>query len=138
MLNVMKGTNLAGRVRVIAVLVILGPALAACGDGKPVEIDPNAPASAALEVHAKDLEFDARYLVAQAGVPVKLTLVNEDSGVLHNLAVYTDKSAKQVMYRGENIEGKKTVAGTLPPTAAGSYYFRCDVHPDMNGPFVVK
>ncbi len=39
------------------------------------------------------------------------------------------------LFRGDRIT-KKT-AFRIPPLESGTYYFRCDIHPFMNGTFLV-
>jgi plastocyanin len=73
-------------------------------------------------------------------VEVTVTLDNQDAGVLHNVAFYTDRSASSAIHVGELITGVATedVVFTAPSTP-GSYFFRCDVHPDtMTGAFNVQ
>lgn len=111
--------------------------LAACG-GAAVAVPPDATPSASLRIVARDNRFDQRYLVVSAGSESVITLDNEDRSSLHNFAVYRDKGAKQLVYRGEVFEGKREVENRLPALEAGSYYFRCDVHPDMNGTLLAK
>jgi plastocyanin len=118
--------------------------LAACGGGSRADIQTLATQSAdvapsaALTITAKDLKFDKKALVVPANTAVTLTLVNEDAGALHNVAIYRDESAKENVYRGELFEGKKTVTYALTSPPAGVYYFRCDAHPDMNGAFIAR
>ena len=120
----------------LALLIPL--AFAACGGDDEVVIDPNATPSAQLTIRARNLKFDAGYLVAPAGQEFNVTLVNDDPGTIHNFAVYRESNAREVLFRGEVIEGRKTVENRLPALAAGEYYFRCDAHPEMDGTLVVK
>ena len=112
--------------------------LAACGGGANDGSDvPRPQASTTLEIGAKDVKFDRKALAVPANETVTLRFVNDDSGVLHNVAIYTDKSAKEKLFAGELTTGKKTVDYSFTAPAAGVYYFRCDTHPDMNGTFYV-
>jgi plastocyanin len=92
-----------------------------------------------LQVVARNLAFDKRTINASANQPVTVTFVNNDAGVVHNIAFYTTRAATTKIAVGNLITGvaQEDVAFTAP--AAGNYYFRCDAHPDtMNGAFVVK
>ncbi len=51
------------------------------------------------------------------------------------MAIYTDSSASQAKFQGDIFAGGTRVY-SVPALAAGTYYFRCDVHPDMNGTIV--
>jgi len=94
----------------------------------------------ALTLVAENIKFDVSTITASAGVQVTITLDNKDAGVLHNVAFYTDRSAATAIAAGNLLTGPATedVVFTAPSTP-GTYFFRCDVHPDtMNGAFIVQ
>jgi plastocyanin len=94
----------------------------------------------AVRIVAKDLKFDKRSFVAGPGAPVSVTLDNQDAGVLHNIAFYTNSRATT------KIAGSDPAGGPIlqevkftAPSAPGNYFYRCDVHPDtMSGTFTVR
>lgn len=95
-----------------------------------------------LTVTAQSLKFDTDTIELIAGVPSSITFVNKDAGTAHNLSFYTsdplkDPSAEN-LFKGDLVTGPATVTYQIPPLEAGTYYFRCDVHPAMNGTLVVK
>jgi plastocyanin len=93
-----------------------------------------------VTIVAKNISFDLKTITANAGSEVTVTLDNQDNGVIHNIGFYTDRSASQVIQDGALLTGpdQETITFTAP-AAPGTYYFRCDVHPDqMNGAFVVQ
>ena len=100
------------------------------GGGGPVSV----------HIVAKNLLFDKRTISAGSGAQITVTLDNQDAGVLHNIAFYTNRSATT------KIAGTNPVAGPLveeikfpAPSAPGNYFFRCDVHPDtMTGTLTVR
>ena len=94
----------------------------------------------AVRLIAKDLKFDKRTIAASPGASVTITLDNQDAGVPHNVAFYTNNRATQSIAKGELISGPATEDLRFSaPSAAGNYFFRCDAHPDqMTGTFVVK
>ena len=93
-----------------------------------------------VTVVAKNLAFDKRTITASPGADVTVTLDNQDAGVLHNIAFYTNRNASTKIAAGDLVQGPgKLVENFKAPTAAGNYFFRCDAHPDqMTGSFVVK
>jgi plastocyanin len=94
----------------------------------------------AVTLVAQNVKFDLTTITASAGVQVTVTLDNKDAGVLHNVAFYTDRSASSAIHKGDLLTGPGTedVVFTAPSTP-GTYFFRCDVHPDtMNGTFIVQ
>jgi len=118
--------------------------LAACGGGgadlvaDATKVADVAPRSS-FELIARGDKFNEKVLVANADTEIKISLSNQDGGVLHNFALYTSSNAKENLYRGELFEGKKVVDDTFTSPAAGVYFFRCDVHPDsMTGTFVTR
>jgi plastocyanin len=94
--------------------------------------DPNAPV-----VVAKDLRFTTPEVTVTAGRPLELSFDNED-GAPHNVAIYTDSSAGTAVFQGQVFSGSATRVYEVPALAAGSYLFRCDVHPDMQGTIVAR
>ncbi len=128
--------------------LLLGIALfagiaAACGGGG--DAGPQAggvgaacsPAGATLQITAKNLQFDKDCLAAPANQAFTIQFRNDDGGQPHNVAIYTDKSAGKHLLHGEIITGGKETTYKGTALEAGTYYFRCDVHPNMNGTFVV-
>jgi len=98
---------------------------------------PEAPTGGtALQVTARDLTFSPRSLSATANSPVIVRLNNQDAGVLHNFSVYRTNQATNQLFVGELHTGPGTKDYTFTSPAPGSYFFRCDVHPDtMTGTF---
>jgi nitrite reductase (NO-forming) len=97
-----------------------------------------APAGTALRVVALNSVFDATCLAAPAGKPFTIAFDNQDPGVPHNIAIYTDDSATESLFVGELVTGPKKVKYEVGALDAGTYFFRCDVHPTtMTGTFVV-
>jgi plastocyanin/uncharacterized membrane protein len=80
-----------------------------------------------------DQRFVPSAVDAPAGEPFTLAFSNQDEGVPHNVAIYTDDSAERSLFVGDLVEGPTTVTYNVPALDPGEYYFRCDVHPQMNG-----
>jgi plastocyanin len=82
-------------------------------------------------VHARNEAFDKAELRARAGAQVTAVLINEDSGVDHNLSFTVTG-----LDHGDTCAGPCTATQTFTAPAAGSYQFFCTIHP-MVGAFIV-
>lgn len=91
------------------------------------------PAAAVTVCAFDDQRFSADRLTAPTGEPFGLAFANEDDGVQHNVAIYRDSSIEESLFIGELVEGPTTVTYDVPALGPGVYYFRCDVHPQMDG-----
>jgi plastocyanin len=91
-----------------------------------------------LELDAKDLKYNVDEITLKPNTQATITLNNEDDGVLHNFSIYTSTDASTTVFKGDLTTGPDTATYTIPPLKPGTYYFRCDVHPDtMHGTLVV-
>lgn len=97
-------------------------------------------AGADLEVEAEDISFDEDSYTVSAGANVTVEFKNRDQGIPHNFAVYESSDAQQEIFVGEVITGEaETTYDFQAPAETGTYFFRCDVHPEqMTGDFVVE
>jgi uncharacterized membrane protein len=80
-----------------------------------------------------DQAFDRPSLAGPSGTRFDLVFLNEDDGVPHNVSIYTDDSASESLLVGDQIVGPDRITYDVPALDPGSYYFRCDVHPIMDG-----
>jgi plastocyanin len=136
--------NLSMALRRGATLTFLGllvAVLAACsGNGGGSAADGGGGTAAvvdgAVEINADDLEFDVSTIEAPAGQEFTVTLNNLESQP-HNFSVYVEERGEQIVI-GEIVTGPDaTVDTVVPALEPGTYFFKCDVHPDMNGTIVV-
>jgi len=90
------------------------------------------------EVAAQGVRFDTAEIVLPAGQPSTIHLVNDDPGIQHNIAIATDESLAQTLFSGDLVTGVGEVTYEIPPLEAGTYYFQCAIHPNMNGVVTVR
>jgi plastocyanin len=120
-----------------ASLLLVALLVAACSGGG-ASARPPAPATVvdgAVTITADDLAFDATSLEATAGEAFTITFTNNDS-VPHNLALYTEEGGEEIVV-GDVINEGETVEIEVPALDEGTFYFVCDLHPEMNGPVEV-
>ena len=93
-----------------------------------------------INLTAKNIAFNTDKITVPAGSHITVIFNNQDSGIPHNFAVYTDSSAQTPVFIGQIITGPATITYTFDaPTQPGTYFFRCDVHPtQMTGQFIVQ
>jgi plastocyanin len=111
-------------------IAILITAACSAGSSRPTNapsIDPDA-----LLISARDLKFSTSTLAAPAHKPFQIAFDNQESAP-HNVAIYRDISVTEVVFGSDPFSGPAVVTYDVPPLAPGTYFFRCDVHPDMSG-----
>jgi hypothetical protein len=85
---------------------------------------------------ANAIAFDKTELQLPAGQETTLPFDNKDVGIPHNVAIYTEQGG-EALFQGEIITGPAKVDYSVPALDPGSYYFQCDVHPNMSGTVAV-
>jgi plastocyanin len=84
------------------------------------------------------MAFDKGTITVSAGAKVTINFVNQDS-VPHNFGLYTDSSASKSIFVGQIVSASSVTYNFTAPTTPGTYFFRCDVHPQlMTGSFIVQ
>lgn len=102
---------------------------------KPPAKQPAEPGGA-IPLVAEGLAFDTPELALPAEGEVVIAFDNKDAGIPHNVAIYTEEGGDPV-FQGELVTGPTTVEYRFPAPDPGTYYFQCDVHPQMSGSAVV-
>jgi plastocyanin len=105
-------------------LMVVKPTLGMAPDAEP------APSGTGPVVTLSSVSsrFSPATLSAPAGTPFSLRFENEDSGIPHNVAIFTDASASRSLFVGATFAGPATRNYAVPALEAGTYFFRCDVH----------
>ncbi len=123
----------------ILYLMLLKPTLGFSSTQAPsATVTSAASPSSTISLSAKGLAFNVRSISAVASTPLTIVFDNQDPGQAHNVAIYTNSSAATVLFRGAIVTGPRTIDYRAPAMQPGTYYFRCDVHPFMNGSLVVR
>lgn len=93
-----------------------------------------------ISLSAKNIAFNLSTITVPAGAQITINFNNEDSGIPHNFAVYETSSASNSIFVGDIITGVSSTTYTFTsPITPGTYWFRCDVHPQqMNGDFIIQ
>jgi plastocyanin len=123
-----------------ALLTLPALGASACGGGssseQPATCEPSGTEIAV--VAGPGFRFDTECLAVPAGTPITVELRNEDWEV-HNLAVLQEgESNLGSSHRFFVAAGPdQTSTETWGPMEAGTYEFRCTIHPAMSGAFIV-
>jgi plastocyanin len=90
------------------------------------------------EIAAVNSQFDKAEIRLAADTPTTITFDNGEA-VIHNLSIYTDDTATEALFTGDDITGPDSIPYDIPAIEAGTYFFRCDFHPPtMTGSVVVE
>jgi plastocyanin len=90
-----------------------------------------------VRIVAEGTAFDTDELRLPADTPTTLTFDNRDPAP-HNVSIYENAEASgEPLFTFEPFSGPRTEPFDVPAIPEGEYYFRCDVHPTMEGTVVV-
>jgi plastocyanin len=104
---------------------------AACGSGTPQASGPTPSLTAnSPTIVAKNIKFVTGTVTAPAGRAFAMDFDNQD-GAPHNVSIYTADGS--TVFRGEVFGGSAHRTYAIPALTAGTYTFKCDVHPEMTG-----
>jgi plastocyanin len=127
---------LYGAVIVISFLLMLAPTgLGFLNSLTPPEATPTPVAVPAVpEIAASSaVSFETKLLIVPADRPFDLVFHNNHAGVPHNVDIGDSASAPTTYLHGEVITGVETITYNVSAIPVGTYYFQCEVHPNMNG-----
>ena len=112
-------------------LILLGGGIAVEASLGPREIEGHLEVAATLL--AQNLQFDKTEFHVPADEPFAIELDNRDVAP-HNVAIYTQQDGDQLFtfppFAGPASREFESDEDGIPE---GTYYFQCDVHPNMNG-----
>jgi plastocyanin len=92
----------------------------------------------AIALSAKNISFSNTTLTASGGGEVTIDFSNEDTQP-HDVAVFDGKDATApVLFRGDIVSPGDTATYRFKAPPPGTYYFHCDVHPQMTGTLTVS
>jgi uncharacterized membrane protein len=116
----------------ILYLMIFKPTLGFGGGTEALGCPPASPGT--IQVCAvDDRAFVTKVIDTPADEPFEIRFVNGDTGVEHNVSIYMDEFHEEAFFVGEFIQGDGSIVYHVPALEAGSYFFRCDIHPVMTG-----
>ena len=102
-----------------------------------ITVAEGAGAAGGVQVVAQDTAFDTDELDLPADTATTITLDNRDPAP-HNVSIYEDDTASgEPLFTFDPFTGPASQTFDVPPIPEGEYYFRCDVHPTMEGTVVV-
>lgn len=130
-----SATDLAPLFAVAAVPVLLGAAIAT-GFIEVAGEEKHEAGPIVVEISAANLAFNKTEIKLTAG---KKTVIrfNNTEATSHNLAIYKGADAAEAIFKGDIFGGPGTRDYSFDAPGPGEYFFRCDVHPNMNGKVVV-
>jgi len=116
-------------VAVLAAAVVVGVAACASSGGAPGSA--TEPPGPHLTVVATGIAFDTKELKLRANQATTIFFLNHDNGVPHNIAISAVQGGATTFDGAIITEG--AIAYSVPAYGAGTYFFFCKVHPNMNG-----
>ena len=132
----MKGP-LVKRLTPLLGAALLAVLVAACGSGAASQ--PSGPTASLTadspRIVAKDIKFMTPTATAPANKAFAIDFDNRES-VPHNISI--DAPDGKNVFKGEIFNGSAHRVYSIPALAAGTYAFKCDVHPDMKGTLTVS
>lgn len=91
-----------------------------------------------LELKGVSSTFDVTELSAPAG-PIAIRFDNQDSGVIHNVAVYPGDDASEEPLGATELESGPIEQELKLTLESGDYFYQCDAHPTtMKGTLEVE
>jgi plastocyanin len=94
--------------------------------------------SANIELAIQNSRFSPAFIMVPAGSEVSILFSNQDAALKHNFSIYNNRNATTAVFRGAELTGPGSILYEfIAPDISATYYFRCDLHPEENGQFMV-
>ncbi|MBV9042350.1 MAG: cupredoxin domain-containing protein, partial [Acidimicrobiia bacterium] len=90
-----------------------------------------------VTVVAQNIAFVQKHLNFEAGAVTTVTFKNDDK-VPHNMDFTVDQEGTQTFYKQDPLPGPISSTYQFTAPKAGTYYYHCDVHPNMTGTVTIK
>lgn len=127
------GDLLARRGAIVLSVLVASLIVAGCSSSPPAgqaSIDPSA-----VRLVASGVQFITKEASAPADKPFQIAFESQTSE-MHDLVIAMPNA--DPIFRSAVFAGPTTKTFAIEPLAAGSYIYRCDVHPGMQGILTVK
>lgn len=121
-------------VRSVLAVVATAVLIAGCGSTAGADAPPPSSPPGGAVIVANGQAFDRAELSVPAGHEFPLLFENRESAP-HNVNIL-DVASGESLFAGEIFGGSGTRTYQVPAIPAGTYRFRCDVHPDMAGTLI--
>ena len=122
---------------VVGGLLMMGGGLVAAAYGQR-DVEHKGAETETVQVQAKSIKFLESQIELRAEQAATIKFNNGDP-VPHNVAIYANADyTGQALFQGAVVTGPGSTEYHLTAPKAGTYYFRCDIHPVMQGKVVVS
>jgi plastocyanin len=134
-----RGSTIAAVLGATAGVAMLagGIALAVVAGGEEEPGGGEPPGGAVVNLVAQNIAFDPTTLSVPAGQPFTIAFDNRDPATQHNVEIFDNQDYSGTpLFSGDLITGPAKATYAVGALDAGTYYFRCVVHPSMTGQIV--
>jgi len=121
----------------MAGVLLAGGGVAAASFGQRTIEKPEGMAPGPVKVAAQGLQFLNKEITVKADLPADIAFNNKDKNISHNVAVASDAEFTNRIFTGDVVPGPVSIDYKFKAPAEGVYFFRCDIHPNMQGKLTV-
>ena len=124
--TVMSGLVIGG------LLMVAGGLAAAAAGQREVEPHGEHAGRKGVSITARNVAFNRSEFELNAEQPAVVSFDNAEPQP-HNVAIYTNEDFATPVWQGDVIVGPEKIEYRFTAPKKGTYYFRCDIHPNMKG-----